>query len=208
MSQKERILNLVKEGLITAEEALVLLENEANASEETPKTFVEEPKESCEDSEDWKEAVNDTVNQVTEKVTEASAHVTKFAKKTLDSVNEHLDWTDLTVKVPHLTSTKFTHQFNYSEAESKVVDLKVFNGDIIFKNGFGSDLKIDADIKIYGKVDPDENPLELFLERSTIETTDGTLTFQIPSKLIRCNLVVYLPQRDYEVRFKSNPISK
>lgn len=205
MSQKERILNLVKEGLITAEEALVLLENEAKAPEENKtETFVEEPKE----SEDWKETVNETVNQVTEKVTEASAHMSKFAKKTLDSVNEHLDWKDLTVKVPHLTSTTFTHQFSYSEVESKVIDLKVFNGDVIFKNGFSSDLKIDVDVKIYGKVDVEEKPLELFLERSTIETKDGILTFHVPSKLVRCNVVVYLPQREYEVRFNRNPITK
>ena len=69
-------------------------------------------------------------------------------------------------------------------------------------------MKIDVDVKIYGKVDVEEKPLELFLERSTIETKDGILTFHVPSKLVRCNVVVYLPQREYEVRFNRNPITK
>ena len=57
-------------------------------------------------------------------------------------------------------------------------------------------------------MDVEEKPLELFLERSTIETKDGILTFHVPSKLVRCNVVVYLPQREYEVRFNRNPITK
>ncbi|MGX7419049.1 SHOCT-like domain-containing protein [Carnobacterium gallinarum] len=194
MNQKERILDLVKQGLITAEEALVLLENTTKPASEKTKVDVED-----EYPDDWKESVNETMNQVTEKVTEASAQVSKFAKKTLESVNEHLDWKEVQVKVPKITSTELTHEFIFSEDESKVIDLKVANGKVVFKNGVGTDLKIVANVKIYGKLNEDETSLDAYLKRITIEEEEGKLDFISENKRINGNLVVYLPQRAYEI---------
>lgn len=207
MNQKERILDLVKQGLITAEEALILLENAANTTDTAKKKA---PIVDVEDEypDDWKETVNETMNQVSEKVTEASAHVTKFAKKTLDSVNEHLDWKEVQVKVPHLTSTEVTHEFVISESDSQIINLKVANGDVVFKNGHGTDLKIVADVKLYGKLSEGETALEAFLKRTTIESEAGKLNFTIASKRVYSNLVVYLPQRAYEMHFERNLLVK
>src|SRR5699024_3243531 len=73
-NHKERILNLVKEGILTNEEAIILLENRAKQAESNPttQTQVEEEKDILDDFyADWKndQAVNqDDITGRTEKV--------------------------------------------------------------------------------------------------------------------------------------------
>lgn len=146
---------------------------------------------------DWKESATETMNQVGEKVTEASTQFGKFMKDTFNTVMENIDWKDVNIRVPGIAATKFDHEFNYPESAASIIDVKVANGDVVFKNWDSQDIKVEASIKIYGKMDV-ENPFEAFLERSTIEVNDESLLFHVPNKRIRCDLVFYLPERTYD----------
>lgn len=146
---------------------------------------------------DWKDAANETINQVGEKMTEAGNQFGKLMKNTFSSVMENMDWKDVNVRVPGLASTKFTHEFNYPDSVASIIDVKVANGDVVFKTWKGQDIKVETDIKIYGKLDSD-TPFEAFEKRSTIDVTEEKILFHIPNKRIRCDMTFYLPERVYD----------
>ncbi|SEK86783.1 DUF4097 and DUF4098 domain-containing protein YvlB [Carnobacterium iners] len=146
---------------------------------------------------DWKDTANERMNQVGEKMTEAGNQFGKLMKNTFSSVMENMDWKDVNVRMPGIASTKFTHEFNYPDSMASIIDVKVANGDVVFKTWEGQDIKVESEIKIYGKIDSD-TPFEAFLKRSTIDVTDEKILFHIPNKRVRCDMIFYLPERVYD----------
>lgn len=150
---------------------------------------------------DWKEQATDTINQVGEKMSEAGSQLGSFLKKTFstftETMNDNMEWKDVSFRVPGIATTKFDHEFNYPSPNASLIDVKVANGNIIFKSWDKEDVKVEGKIKLYGKMD-EETPLESFLERSQIDVDDETISFQIPNKRVRADLVFYLPARTYD----------
>ena len=149
---------------------------------------------------DWKEQANDTLNQVGEKMSEAGTHLGKFLRKTFQSVsetvNDNMEWKDVNLRVPGIATTKFEHEFYYEAPEASIIDIKAANGNVVLKTWDSEDVKVEAKIKLYGKMNAE--PFEAFLERSQIEVNDDHLSFQIPNKRVRADLVFYLPKRVYD----------
>ena len=151
--------------------------------------------------EDWKEQATDTINQVSEKMVDASTHFGHFLKKTVravtDSVNDNMEWKDINLKVPGVAATKFEHTFSYDETAATLIDVKLANGNVSFQLWDELGVKVDAKIKLYGKMDAAE-PFDAFEARSQINVDDERISFQIPNKRIRADLVFYLPKRTYD----------
>lgn len=151
--------------------------------------------------EDWKDQATETITQVGEKMSEAGSQLGSFLKKTFstfsEAVNDNVDWKDVNIKVPGVAATKFEHEFNYPSPQASLIDIKVANGNIVFKTWEKDDVKVEAKIKLYGKMNAD-SPLEAFLERSQIDVDDEVISFQIPNKRVRADLVFYLPERTYD----------
>ena len=149
---------------------------------------------------DWKEQATDTLNQVGEKMSEAGTHLGKFLRKTFQSVsetvNDNMEWKDVNLRVPGIATTKFEHEFYYEAPEASIIDIKAANGNVVLKTWDSEDVKVEAKIKLYGKMNAE--PFEAFLERSQIEVNDDHLSFQIPNKRVRADLVFYLPKRVYD----------
>lgn len=150
---------------------------------------------------DWKDQATDTINQVGEKMSEAGSQLGSFLKKTFHSftetMNENMEWKDVNFKVPGVATTKFDHEFNYPTPQASLIDIKVANGNIVFKTWDQADIKVEGKIKLYGKMDA-ETPLEAFLERSQIDVDDEVISFQIPNKRVRADLIFYLPERTFD----------
>jgi DUF4097 and DUF4098 domain-containing protein YvlB len=150
---------------------------------------------------DWKDQATDTINQVGEKMSEAGSQLGSFLKKTFSSfsetMNDNVEWKDVSFKVPGVATTKFDHEFNYPTPQASLIDVKVANGNIVFKTWDQPDVKVEGKIKLYGKMDA-ETPLEAFLERSQIDVDDEVISFQIPNKRVRADLVFYLPERVFD----------
>lgn len=168
---------------------------------EQRETTKEEWKAKFEIPEDWKDQANDTFNQVSEKAGEMGTQFGTFIKKTIDavtsSVNDNVDWKDINIKVPGVASQSFTHEFVYPENEATIIDVKVANGKVAFKTWDETDVKVVADIKFYGKINS-ESLFEAFLERADIDVDDERISFQIPNKRMKVDLVFYLPKRNYD----------
>ncbi|HAB95994.1 MAG TPA: hypothetical protein DCE83_04200, partial [Enterococcus sp.] len=150
--------------------------------------------------EDWKEQATDTINQVSEKMVDASTHFGHFLKKTVravtESVNDNMEWKDINLKVPGVAATKFEHTFSYDETAATLIDVKLANGNVSFQLWDEPGVKVDAKIKLYGKMDAAE-PFDAFEARSQINVDDERISFQIPNKRIRADLVFYYKEKNY-----------
>ena len=150
---------------------------------------------------DWKDQATDTINQVGEKMAEAGSQLGKFLKQTFqtvsESVNDNMEWKDVSLRVPGIATTKFDHEFYYEAPQASILDVKVANGNVQFKTWEKEDVKVEAKIRLYGKMDA-ETPFAAFEQRSQIEVDDDRISFQIPNKRIRADLVFYLPARTYD----------
>ncbi len=190
--------------LAQLEEKLATQSTEKTALEEELKNIHKEQwkgqwndtkeKVSSQFSEEWKDQATDTFNQVGGKVGE-------FLKKTFnsfsDTMNDNVEWKDIKMKVPGVATTKFEHEFNYPNPQASLIDVKVANGTVVFKTWDQEDVKVEAKIKLYGKMAGD-SPMEAFLERSDIDVDDETISFQVPNKRVKADLTFYLPKRTYD----------
>lgn len=190
--------------LAQLEEKLATQSTEKTALEEELKNIRKEQwkgqwndtkeKVSSQFSEEWKDQATNTFNQVGGKVGE-------FLKKTFnsfsDTMNDNVEWKDIKMKVPGVATTKFEHEFNYPNPQASLIDVKVANGTVVFKTWDQEDVKVEAKIKLYGKMAGD-SPMEAFLERSDIDVDDETISFQVPNKRVKADLTFYLPKRTYD----------
>lgn len=197
--------------LAQLEEKLATQSTEKTALEEELKNIRKEQwkgqwndtkeKVSSQFSEEWKDQATDTFNQVGGKVAEVGGQVGEFLKKTFnsfsDTMNDNVEWKDIKMKVPGVATTKFEHEFNYPNPQASLIDVKVANGTVVFKTWDQEDVKVEAKIKLYGKMAGD-SPMEAFLERSDIDVDDETISFQVPNKRVKAELTFYLPKRTYD----------
>lgn len=197
--------------LAQLEEKLATQSTEKTALEEELKNIRKEQwkgqwndtkeKVSSQFSEEWKDQTTDTFNQVGGKVAEVGGQVGEFLKKTFnsfsDTMNDNVEWKDIKMKVPGVATTKFEHEFNYPNPQASLIDVKVANGTVVFKTWDQEDVKVEAKIKLYGKMAGD-SPMEAFLERSDIDVDDETISFQVPNKRVKADLTFYLPKRTYD----------
>ncbi|MDN6639366.1 MAG: daptomycin-sensing surface protein LiaX [Tetragenococcus sp.] len=150
---------------------------------------------------DWKEQAGETWNQFGGKMAEAGNHLGDFLKKTFDNVsdtvNENVEWKDINLHVPGVSTTKFEKTFEFPQTGASILDIKVANGSMTFNMWDEPDIRIDAKIKLYGKMDA-ATPEEAFEQRSQIIEDEEHLSFQVPNKRIRCDLVFNLPRRIYD----------
>lgn len=221
LDTKEELDALTKDEQVQRKDLHVLLAQleEKLATQSTEKTALEEElknirkeqwkgqwndtkeKVSSQFSEEWKDQATDTFNQVGGKVAEVGGHVGEFLKKTFnsfsDTMNDNVEWKDIKMKVPGVATTKFEHEFNYPNPQASLIDVKVANGTVVFKTWDQEDVKVEAKIKLYGKMAGD-SPMEAFLERSDIDVDDETISFQVPNKRVKADLTFYLPKRTYD----------
>lgn len=197
--------------LAQLEEKLATQSTEKTALEEELKNIRKEQwkgqwndtkeKVSSQFSEEWKDQATDTFNQVGGKVADVGGQVGEFLKKTFnsfsDTMNDNVEWKDIKMKVPGVATTKFEHEFNYPNPQASLIDVKVANGTVVFKTWDQEDVKVEAKIKLYGKMAGD-SPMEAFLERSDIDVDDETISFQVPNKRVKADLTFYLPKRTYD----------
>lgn len=212
-SQKQADLESELQELITAKQELELEKSEyAEQLSSLRKEQKETEKEQKNERFDFTEDLEETFNEFGQKFGEASSQfgrkmgvagvqLGRFVKDTIrtvsDTVNENVDWKDINIKVPGMTSNSFQHEFYYPQTGASLIDVKVANGQVMFSTWESEDVKVEANVKLYGKMAA-ATPFEAFLERSQICVDEDTISFQIPNKRIKVDLHFYLPQRVYD----------
>lgn len=208
MKEQKRIFELVKQGIITSEEAIELLEslndkNTQNETDDSQQTITEEVnkfKNYAKDGTYNEEPLADKLDlEGTEEVNESDSDQTVGKK-----VSEYFKSVYNSSKIKEgnkiqnsLSNRQFTHEFYYPEVSSTVIDFKIANGMINLLSWDELDLKMAATIKLYGNMKATTN-LEAFLERSQIDVTDDKISFQVPNKRVKVDIDVYLPKKVYD----------
>lgn len=188
------------EGLRSQEQAL---RQEKQKMEEQMRTLKKEQLEANVKSfgekfgnkEEWKETASDLGS----KLTQIGTQFGQILTSAVTSITENLEWkeVDFNMNIPGLVSSKFKHEFNFDHTTATILDFQLANGNITFNKWDKQDIKVLADIKIYAKYE-EATPLAAFEARSNIEIDEDHLTFHVPNKRVRCDLEVFLPERDYD----------
>lgn len=138
-----------------------------------------------------------TFSDFGEKVTDFGSQLGGFVRDTVKNVVDNIDWNDVTIKVPGIVSSSFKHDFVFEDAEASILDIKNANGNVKLTSWDSDDIKVAANVKLYGRMDEDE-PLDSFTRRSHIELVDDRFVFQVPNKRVQADLEFFLPRRTYD----------
>lgn len=149
---------------------------------------------------EWREEASETINKAGKLIDSSSQTIGSLLRETVEKTKEtlgNIDWGEVKKDFTLKEASSFEHEWLFENTTASILDFKNANGNIEFKPSINENIKISAEIKIYGKVE-ELTPLEAFESRSTIRIDEENFVFHIPSKMIRADLVIYLPQRNYD----------
>lgn len=150
--------------------------------------------------EDWQEGASKTIDKAGKMIDEGTQNLGGFLRETMKKTKESLrnvDWDEVKSDLSMKEKASFSHEWLYEETTASILDFKNANGKIDFKTSDNDTIKVEAEIKLYEKADA-LTPLEAFEEKSFIKIDEENFSFQIPSKKIKADLVIYLPERNYD----------
>lgn len=170
-------------------------QNAADLKKEHVENSVKSFGEKLGNKEEWK----DTATNFAERLTKAGTQLSKFLVDTVQTVAENVDWkdTDFNIKIPGLITSKFQHEFIFDQNTATILDFQLANGNVTLQSWDNETISVAADVKIYGKTE-EATAKEAFDARSTIVMDEDKLTFRVPNKRVKCDIVVSLPKREYD----------
>ncbi|EUJ45820.1 DUF4097 family beta strand repeat-containing protein [Listeria riparia] len=226
-NERKRILELVKQGIISTEEALTLLENISKkegksataenfrTSEETTAEEDVQEETTYDYSQGWNTKENPYRGGATykkrpepkkdsdanrEKAQDTGRQIMDELSQAGEKFGKFLNSAFEQVKdmpIPFLTSTKLERDFVYHDTTLSILEFEIANGNVEFKPSDNNDVKVHANIKLF-KEYPEDEALQIFFDKTTLRVDEETLRFQSPSKQVVTNLTVYLPEREYD----------
>ncbi|MGJ7920229.1 DUF4097 family beta strand repeat-containing protein [Neobacillus sp. LXY-4] len=198
--ERKRILKMVEEGKISAEEALTLLNDLENLEQEKEKK--------------QEALVNElsTVVQFEEGKKEEESYQYKF-QSLKDKIVDFVDSTfkkikDFDLDLNFGPAVEISHIFQQGEVELRNIDIDIANGSVQFIPWDQGDVRIECSAKIYRAGTQDEARAS-FLKDVLFKAELGTLRFAAPPKWMKVDAVIYIPQVDYDkvrVRMFNGPI--
>lgn len=149
---------------------------------------------------EWREGASETIDKAGEIIDSGSQTIGSLLRETVEKTKEtleNIDWREVKKDFTLKEASTFDHEWLFENTTASILDFKNANGDIEFKPSMNENIKVSAAIKIYGKTE-EATLLEAFESRAIIRIDEENFTFHIPSKNIRADLVIYLPQRNYD----------
>ncbi|MBB5887508.1 DUF4097 family beta strand repeat-containing protein [Lactovum miscens] len=181
--KKERILDLMRKGIITNDEAIELLEKADISSEdiksEENKNFDKEGFESH--KQDTGESIKNTFNQAADKIVEAFKGLSKTVDDNVDFSN---GW-------PKVKTQDKTVEFDIAESFHSVrLDVKA--GKVVISSGDNAHIKVDY--KVFGPT----SDFEAYISENTkVEVLDEVLNIFANGR-VAADVNLYLPRKEYE----------
>jgi DUF4097 and DUF4098 domain-containing protein YvlB len=199
--ERKRILKLVEEGKMSAEEALKLL-NELDASQQTNE------KKQQELVTELSTVVN--FEQDGKKADESYQYTFQSLK---DKITDFLDTAfkklkDFDLDFNFGPSLEISHIFQQGGVTLRDIDVDMANGSVQFIPWDQGDVRIECNAKVYRGSNQDEARAH-FLREILFNADRKTLRFAVHPKWMKVDAVVYVPQTDYEnvrVRMFNGPV--
>ena len=189
-AEKQKILEMVQEGKLTAIEAMNLLDDLEKASQESE---VKEQKLQNELS-------TVVVNQKNEENSQDSfkKNVQSSKEKILgfvESAYKKIKETDLdfnfgkSVEVSHI----FQHDYEFLDE----IDIDVANGKVKIATWDQQEVRVECQAKVY-RVEDIEKARETFLDEVHFAIEAGKMKFKVREKTMKVDTVLYIPHKEYE----------
>lgn len=196
--ERKRILNMVKEGKLTVNEALVLLDElgkgEASNKE---KDFFEEFSSKVKFEEAKKD---DPFSQ--QKFHSAKEKIFDFVDLALKKIK------DFDLDINFGQSVDIEHVFQQNDVYMKEMDIDLANGSVKILPWEKKDVRIDCEAKVY-RVDSEEEARNSFLKDVVFAIEGQKMRFTTQQKWMKIKATIYIPQAQYDkvkVRMFNGPI--
>lgn len=201
MDEKKRVLKLVEEGKLSADEALFLLESLENEKLEKEKKAQKLFTELSTDVQYEEEAKHHTNEH--HKHTSTKTKIFDFIDSAVKKIR------DLDLDFNFGNAIEVNHIFHHQDVFLKKIDLDVANGSVQLIPWNERDVRVECAAKIY-KAENQTDAREAFLQDVLFSIESGTLRFSVQKKQMKVNAIVYVPKENYDVikiRMFNGPIS-
>lgn len=188
--ERKKILEMIQDGKLSADEAMGLLEELEKASQES------EAKGQV--------LQNELSTVVVEKKSEGSTQDT-FKKNIQSSKDKILDFVESAFKKIKDTDLDFnfgksvevSHIFQHDYDFLNEVDVDIANGRIKIATWDQQDVRVECQAKVY-RVEDIEAARKSFLDEVDFLIQDGKITFKVSEKAVKVDTIMYIPRREYE----------
>ncbi len=188
--EKAKILNMVKEGKLTTEEALILLDElgkQDEAAKKKEESLVNELSTVVKPGEEKKQEQTST----NEKVQSAKDKIFEFIDTAIQKIK------DFDLDFNFGKSVDITHIFQQSDVYLKELDIDIANGSVKILPWDEKNVRIECDAKVY-RVETPDDARESFL-RDVIFSVEGQrLRFICQQKWMKVNASLFIPQEAYD----------
>lgn len=186
--ERKRILKMVEDGTLSADEALVLLEALSDQTKEKVDDKVNEINTQLTNRVDWE---SNHQNDQDWKQPSLKQKLTEF----LEGAYKKIKDVDLDFNFgPYI---EVNHIFQHKDVDLKTVTVDVANGSVTLIPWEEQDVRIECKAKVYGEKDS-ESARKAFL-RNVLFSIDGNkLRYQIEKKQMKVASTFYIPQAHYE----------
>lgn len=192
-NQKERIMELMRKGIITESEAIELLEKAGLADESYEETASQSTNKHWSDQADkdgYQTNSSETFKQFVNQASAVMKNVFQSAKK---SVDNNVDFSNGFPSLKHLKKS----EFKAFEGEVKDLTVAATSGDVTVVTKDVEKTIVEVSYKVYGGVT--EDALDGFLrENVIIELDQGELVVKVKSKRIVIDMTITLAATQLE----------
>ncbi len=191
--KKKRILDLVEQGILTSEEALVLLErlNERSATEQPTEertTFTEEEKR----EEPFTNGSNKTFfDEVAKDLAQVGSQFMGFMKTAVDQVK------DFDVKNAAVVHETLQEERTFSAEDVERLSFDLAHGDVAIASSERSDIHVTFDVDVYAPM-PKAEAEEHFARYVQAVVRKETLYISSQWKLANVKVTLQLPKKTYD----------
>ncbi|YCA13325.1 DUF4097 domain-containing protein [Bacillus sp. AK128] len=190
LEERKRILKMVEEGKLTAEEAMTLLEKlekDSQEMEEKQESFITELSTQV----NWNEG-----DSAYESKSAKSASIKKTVLDFVDKAFKKIKDFDLDFNFGPAISVN--HIFQHADVYLTDVDIDVANGSVRLVPWSEKDVRVECNAKVY-QVESQEEARKTFLQDVLFSIEGGKLRYAVQKKKMKVNAVIYLPQEQYKV---------
>lgn len=187
--ERKRIIAMVKEGKLSTEEALVLLD----ALESTDTKKNEPPYETIQVEQEQEQNRNSSTSDNQED---------RFSSQFNDAKDKIMDFVNTAFKkikdidLQFNQSVEFPHVFQQANVDISTIDIDVANGQVEIKAWDQPDVRVECQAKVYRKDNRDE-ARAFFIDNSSFYLENGVLRFSTQSKWMKVDTVIYVPRKEY-----------
>jgi len=196
--ERKRILKMVEEGKLSAEEALLLINKLEEEYEKKKANKLNELSVEVLSNEEQN-------NKKERKVTRVSG----IAHKLKDLVETAVQKVkDLDFDFHFGQSVSFSHIFQLQHADVNEIYVHIVNGSVNIEPWEDSDIRVECDIKAFNSEDI-ESARTLFLENTQCQIEGNRFVFFTDKKTLKVSITLYIPNKiysQYKIKLFNGPI--